>query len=90
MLPCKIKRLSDEPLCKVWGAAVDALEAADGTTAGMVEGGFILRADCSSRVIKNKPLCKHHREKSKIELVDRHPVEKLRGPNFQIDRIHEC
>jgi hypothetical protein len=37
----------------VWGAAVDALEAADdGKTARMVEGGFIFRAECTSRIIK--------------------------------------
>jgi hypothetical protein len=33
-------------------AAIDSLEAADGTKAGMVEGGFILRTECISRVIK--------------------------------------
>jgi hypothetical protein len=33
-----------------WGAAVDALEAADRTAA--VEGGFILRDECISRIIK--------------------------------------
>jgi hypothetical protein len=32
-----------------WVAAVDALEAADGITAGMVEGGFILRSECIPR-----------------------------------------
>jgi hypothetical protein len=38
-----------------WGegvAAVDAPEAADRTKVGMVEGGFILRSECISRVIK--------------------------------------
>jgi hypothetical protein len=34
------------------GATVDILEAAEETTAGMLEGGFILSADCTSRVIK--------------------------------------
>jgi hypothetical protein len=33
-------------------AAVDAPEAADRTKVGMVEGGFILRSECISRVIK--------------------------------------
>jgi hypothetical protein len=45
----KVYRLQDG---HVWGAVVDALEAADGAMAGMVEGGFIPRAECTSRVIK--------------------------------------
>jgi hypothetical protein len=36
----------------VWGAAVDAFEAADRMRAGTVEGGFILRDECISRIIK--------------------------------------
>jgi hypothetical protein len=35
-----------------WVAAVDAFEAADRTAVGMVEGGFILRDECISRIIK--------------------------------------
>jgi hypothetical protein len=48
----KIAETDEKKSWGVWGAAVDALEAADGSTAGMVEGGFILRAECTSRVIK--------------------------------------
>jgi hypothetical protein len=36
----------------VWVAAVDAFEAADRMRAGTVEGGFILRDECISRIIK--------------------------------------
>jgi hypothetical protein len=36
----------------VWVAAVDAFEAADRIRAGVAEGGFILRAECISRIIK--------------------------------------
>jgi hypothetical protein len=37
---------------RTWGVAVNALEAANRTRAGMVEGGFILKSQCISRVIK--------------------------------------
>jgi hypothetical protein len=51
-------------LLGVWGAAVDALEAAQETTTGMLEGGFMLSAECTSRVIKfhskQKPLLLPH------------------------------
>jgi hypothetical protein len=36
----------------VWVAAVDAFGAADRIRAGAAEGGFILRDECISRVIK--------------------------------------
>jgi hypothetical protein len=36
----------------VWVAAVDAFGAADRMRAGAEEGGFILRYECISRVIK--------------------------------------
>jgi hypothetical protein len=36
----------------VWVAAVDAFGAADRLRAGAEEGGFILRYECMSRVIK--------------------------------------
>jgi hypothetical protein len=48
----------------VWVAAVDAFGAADRMRAGAEEGGFILRYECISRVIKfdskqTKPLSAH-------------------------------
>jgi hypothetical protein len=36
----------------VWVAAVDAFEAAGRIRAGVAEGGFMLRAECISRIIK--------------------------------------
>jgi hypothetical protein len=36
----------------VWVAAVDAFEAAERMREGTVEGGFILRDECISRIIK--------------------------------------
>jgi hypothetical protein len=41
-----------QPARIVWVAAVDAFEAADRMRAGTVEGGFILRDECISRIIK--------------------------------------
>jgi hypothetical protein len=47
-------------LLGVWGAAVDALEAAEETTTGMLEGEFMLSAECTSRVIINFIQNKNH------------------------------
>jgi hypothetical protein len=44
--------LGPQPARIVWVAAVDAFEAADRMRAGTVEGGFILRDECISRIIK--------------------------------------
>jgi hypothetical protein len=55
----------------IWFAAVDALEAADKITAGMVEGGFMLRSEYIGRVTNLDSKPKNHREYV-LDLVSSH------------------
>jgi hypothetical protein len=68
-------------------AAVDAPEAADRTKVGMVEGGFILRSECISRVIKFDS--KQTNKKTKYSAAENggQPAIKINHDYYQLHRL---